>query len=251
MDARAKRVGHNIGALKVEHTSMAAILDQAAAQSRELQAELNAAMVNATAQEDKRNLLEAEAASLRSEVHRLNAAPAGGQPDGAYTYDQLLQAVNDTFAKDSAFFEEKMARKIMQVESDYRIKLRGCDDQLEQWVEAAQTWKEKSEGQAIDLEWWESFGDAFPVQVAEFTQSSAEFVASGREPKNGPEEVPQPVNEKTPGLTTFGDTISRMHQACVKLHEPAVREAFRLDSAVSRMTTSGVAGGAKILLSRR
>ena len=93
--------------------------------------------MSATAQEDKRNLPEAEAASLRLEVHRLNAAPAGELPDGAYTYDQLLQAINETFENVSAFFEEKMARKIMQVESDYRIKLRGCEDQLEQWIEAA------------------------------------------------------------------------------------------------------------------
>ena len=51
--------------------------------------------------------------------------------------------------------------------------------------------------------------------------------------------------KKTQGLSTLGDTNSRMHRACIKQHEPAERQAFKLDSAVSRLTMGGMTGGTK------
>ena len=203
--------------------------------------------------------------SLALEVERLNADPAGRQSTGMFTEAHMMQAVNETFEKNAEFFEAQMAERTVQLENQHRVKLRECEDLLEQWTEASQMWRDKSEGQTIDIRWWEAFGDAFPDQLMEFDRSSAEIRAGGCESTNGPggeeeqnkvgansrNEAPRSTEEKTPGLSTLGDTISRMHRACVKQHEPAVRQAFLLDSAVSRLTTNGIMGGTKIPFFRR
>ena len=85
----------------------------------------------------------------------------------------MMQAVNDTIEKNKELFEAQMAEKTVQLENQHRIKLRECEDLFEKWTEAFQMWKETSEGQTIDIRWWEAFGDAFPDQLMEFEQSSA------------------------------------------------------------------------------
>ena len=69
----------------------------------------------------------------------------------------MMQAVSETFEKNKEFFEAQMAERAVQQENQHRIKLRECEDLLEQWTEASQMWKERSEGQTIDIRWWEAF----------------------------------------------------------------------------------------------
>ena len=213
------------------------MLDNAAIQSKEKQGQLDAARLSVVEQEGKRNLLEAEVASLQSEVTRLNAVTAPAAPVGLYTSEQLHTAIESTVIKDKEHFDEQLADQMVKLENEHREQVREYEDRVVQWTETAQEWKERSDGQAIDVAWWESFGEAFPEQLARFEQQGGEPVAASAA-------IEPPIQKQSPGLTTFGDTISRMHQACIKQVDPSPKQAFKLDSAVSRLTTNTIAAGA-------
>ena len=160
-----------IDVLESNKRTMTAILDNAGIQSTEKQEQLDAAKRNVAQQDGKRNLLEAEVASLQVEVARLSAVTA---PAGRYTDEQLQQAIESTVHKDKEHFDEQLAEQSVRLENEHRVLIRDCDDRIVRWMESAQEWKERSEGQAIDIVWWEEFGRAFPDQLVNYEQQVGE-----------------------------------------------------------------------------
>ena len=108
-ESERKTLVSRIDVLEAKKRSMAEMLDTVVIQSQEKQGQLDAARVGGVEQEEKRNLLEAEVASLQSEVVRLNAATAPAASIGLYTEEQLQQAIESTVVKDKEHFEARLA----------------------------------------------------------------------------------------------------------------------------------------------
>ena len=157
-----------IDVLKANERTMAEMLDVATIHKTEQQELLAAARLNVAEQDEKRNLVVAEVASLQSEVARLSATSAPTASEESYTVEQLQQAVSDTVTMAKGHFDTHLADQKISLENEQRLQSQNYEDRLAQWEETVQRWKEFSDGQAIDITWWERFGDAFPQQLESF-----------------------------------------------------------------------------------
>ena len=184
-EAERKALVSKIDILEANQRSMASIMDQAAVDIKERQALLEAARQSCRERDDERNLLRSEVASLKLEVERLNAGNLAERQAGGFSEDQLHLAIRQTIEKDKVIFDERMAEMTVQLDNEHRAKIRELEERMESWIEAVQSLKEKSEGQTIDITWWEAFGETYPEQLAEFERQGYELGSGGCEPAKG------------------------------------------------------------------